>query len=195
MDDKPHRTYIISRSVGNGTVGDALFNVRERGYIDEYNISFGGNVENIVNWGISFGITDLDYTRLTYYSESMENALIPNATAEQPRGNAGFDMSNYKHISGSGWNIKAGVIVKPINEFRIGFAVHTPTWYRLDQSYEGKRRLFLSQSGSCRGPQQSSFRKREYRKRFPSLASQLAVEADVWRGSRNRLASHCQHRL
>ncbi len=121
---------------GNGTVGDALFNVRERGYIDEYNISFGGNVENIVNWGISFGITDLDYTRLTYYSESMENALIPNATAEQPRGNAGFDMSNYKHISGSGWNIKAGVIVKPINEFRIGFAVHTPTWYRLDQSYE-----------------------------------------------------------
>ena len=121
---------------GNGTVGDALFNVRERGYVDEYNISFGGNVENIVNWGISFGITDLDYTRLTYYSESMEDALIPNGTAEQPRGNAGFAMSNYKHISGSGWNIKAGVIVKPINEFRIGFAVHTPTWYRLDQSYE-----------------------------------------------------------
>jgi len=121
---------------GNGTVGDAMFNVRERGNIDEYNISFGGNIENIVNWGISFGITDLDYTRLTYYSESMENALIPNASNGQTRGDAGFELTNYKHISGSGWNIKAGVIIKPINEFRIGLAVHTPTWYRLDQSFD-----------------------------------------------------------
>lgn len=121
---------------GNGTVGDALFNVRERGYIDEYNITFGGNIENIVNWGLSFGITDLNYTRLAYYSESMADALIPNATPNNTRGSAEFHLTNYKNISGSGWNIKAGVIIKPINEFRIGFAVHTPTWYRLDQSYD-----------------------------------------------------------
>ena len=38
-----------------------------------------------------------------------------------------------KHIWGSGFNFKIGVIVKPINEFRIGLAVHTPTYYNLSQ--------------------------------------------------------------
>lgn len=119
-----------------GTVGDAEFKIRERGYVDEYNIDFGGNVENIVYWGIGFGITDLSYTRETNYNESMANARIYNVSdGSTTTGDAGFDINNYKHISGSGWNFKAGVIIKPINELRLGFAIHTPTWYKLDHSY------------------------------------------------------------
>lgn len=122
----------------NGTVGDAKFNVREKGYVDEYNISFGGNVENTVFWGIDFGITDLDYQRYTSYSESMEGALIPISGGGYGNGNAGFELGNRKHISGSGWNMKIGFIVRPVNEFRFGIAVHTPTWYKLSHTYDGQ---------------------------------------------------------
>ncbi len=120
----------------NGTSGDAIFNVRETGYVDEYNMSFGGNVENTVYWGLSIGITDLHYTRTLYYSESMDNASISNYGNGITNGAAGFDLSTRKYINGTGWNLKAGVILKPINELRIGLAVHTPTWYKFDQGYD-----------------------------------------------------------
>lgn len=117
----------------NGTTGDAQSIVREKGYVDEYNIDFGGNVSDVVYWGLGFGITDLSFTRNAFYSESMDNALVPVA-GDLANGTAGFELGNYQHISGSGWNFKVGVIIKPINELRIGLAVHTPTWYSLSQS-------------------------------------------------------------
>ncbi len=115
------------------TVGDALTKVRERGYVDEYNIDFGGNVSDVVYWGLGFGITDLSYTREALYSESMSNAQV-DVNGHLTDGAANFDLYNNQHITGSGWNMKLGVIVKPVNELRIGLAVHTPTWYDLSQS-------------------------------------------------------------
>ncbi len=132
----------------NGTVGDAMYDVVEKGYIDEYNIALGGNIENVVYWGIDFGITDINYTRYTTYSESLEGARVPTF-AKDPHdsrnvintgyttGDAGFTLNNRKNISGSGWNMKLGVIIRPVNELRIGLAVHTPTWYKLTQGYDG----------------------------------------------------------
>ncbi len=115
---------------------DAIYNVRETGYIDEYDMSFGGNVENLVYWGLSVGITDLHYTRTIYYDESLSGAAIYSNSTGITTGDAGFGLSSRKYINGTGWNLKAGVIIKPINELRIGFAVHTPTWYHLDQGYD-----------------------------------------------------------
>lgn len=125
------------------TSGDALYYVNEQGYVDEYNITFGGNVSDVVYWGLGFGITDLNYTRSIYYDESMGNAWIPafdngGSQAGMTNGSAGYDLSTWKHINGTGWNIKLGLIIKPINEFRLGFAVHTPTWYHLTQQYNGE---------------------------------------------------------
>lgn len=117
----------------NGTTGTSTSVVREKGYVDEYNIDFGGNVSDVLYWGIGFGITDLSYTRNAVYSESLADSRVP-VGGDLVNGDAAFDLANYQHISGSGWNFKAGVIVKPINELRIGLAVHTPTWYSLSQS-------------------------------------------------------------
>ncbi len=123
---------------GQATVGDALSEVRETGYVDEYAIDFGGNIDNVVMWGIGFGITDLNFNQTAYYSESMEGAIVPtkssvpgSSVGTLKNGNAGFELANHRNITGSGFNVKAGVILKPVNEFRIGFAVHTPTWYNL----------------------------------------------------------------
>lgn len=122
----------------DGTMGDAQYSVREKGYVDEYNIAFGGNVENIIYWGLDFGITDIDYQRFAYYSESMADARIPVQGDRYADGDAGFELNNRKHISGSGWNMKVGLIFRPINELRVGVAVHTPTWYKLSQGYDAE---------------------------------------------------------
>lgn len=119
----------------NGTTGDAMYTIREHGYTDEYNFDLGGNFNDLVYWGIGFGITDISYWKDSYYSESLENAYVPSAVG-MATGNAGFDLYNSKHISGSGWNFKAGVIIRPIPELRIGAAIHTPTWYKLTHHYQ-----------------------------------------------------------
>lgn len=118
----------------NGTSGNSDMSMEEKGYVDEYNINFGGNVMNTLYWGLGFGITDINYTANSFYDEELENASIPNTTAtELLNGKAYTSLDSWKHITGTGFNFKLGVIVKPINELRLGLAVHTPTYYDLTQ--------------------------------------------------------------
>lgn len=88
-------------------------------------------------WGVNVGITDLSYSRETTYSESLEDAYVPNYRGQLVTGNAGFELYTPQHISGNGWNLNFGVILKPINELRIGLSVKTPTWWNLSHAYYG----------------------------------------------------------
>ncbi len=118
----------------NGTAGTGSFAVHDKGYIDEYSINFGGNVSNTVYWGIGIGITDIDYKSEVYYSEDFNSANVRDGMSNGTvTGSGGYGLTSWKHIYGTGVNLKAGVIVKPVNELRLGFAVHTPTWYNLQQ--------------------------------------------------------------
>lgn len=119
------------------TSGDAMFNVREKGHVDEYSINFGGNFLNTVYWGMGFGITDLSFTQETNYDEQLDRAQIASTEgmgSAVESGNAYYNLNNYRHVSGTGFNFKIGAIVKPINELRFGIAVHTPTYYNLSES-------------------------------------------------------------
>ncbi|MCH5326864.1 MAG: outer membrane protein transport protein, partial [Duncaniella sp.] len=120
------------------TPASAYYMINEKGYLDEYNINFGGNILNTLYWGLGFGITDIDFRQTAYYEESgIGYANVPDTTGDSyTTGSASWGMTNWKHIWGSGFNVKLGLIFKPINEFRLGIAVHTPTWYNLN--YQGQ---------------------------------------------------------
>ena len=117
----------------NGSYGSASIEVREQGYLDEYSINFGGNFSNMVYWGIAFGINDLSYKQASYYGENIQNALVPDVYDEYSSvsGDAEWGIENLQTVNGTGFNVKLGLIFKPVNEFRLGLAVHTPTWYHL----------------------------------------------------------------
>lgn len=119
--------------------GVSTFDVEEKGYVDEYAIDFGGNILNTVYWGLGFGITDIDYTQRVNYGEDITNAVLMfppenGQTGDLEIGNANTTLANIKHINGTGFNFKIGVIVRPINELRFGIAFHTPTYYNLNQT-------------------------------------------------------------
>lgn len=121
------------------TKGLSTFNVVEQGYVDEYSLNFGGNVTNLLYWGLGIGITDIDFSNNTYYTEDMTDARNPildgnNVVAGNPGGDGGFGLDSYTRITGNGVNVKFGVILRPINELRIGLAVHTPTYYKLEKA-------------------------------------------------------------
>lgn len=119
-----------------GTTGRGELEVDERGGIDEYTLSFGGNAMDMLYWGASLGIVDVDYQLYSYYEESLDNAHVPyDGGNKSGNGSASWGMENYFSMRGSGLNFKLGVIFKPINEFRVGFAFHTPTFYSQKSEY------------------------------------------------------------
>jgi Outer membrane protein transport protein (OMPP1/FadL/TodX). len=73
--------------------------------------------------GFTFGAYDLNYTKDTYYSESLYN----NNT------DYFYSLDSYTKTSGTGYDFKAGVIVRPLEDspLRIGAAIHSPVFYNL----------------------------------------------------------------
>lgn len=121
---------------GDGTSGTGYYELKEKGSVDEYNIAIGGNINNVVYWGMDFGITSIDYTLKSVYGESLTGAYVYNPNINQTvRSNADWDIYDNYRVNGTGFNFKLGVIVKPIQELRLGFAFHTPTYYNLNEKY------------------------------------------------------------
>ena len=102
---------------------DYTFNRAHNGYIGNYDFSVSGNLNDRVYLGVTFGIKDVHYNA---YSEYFEN-LVSGARAS---------VADNRSITGSGFDVTAGVIVRPIESspFRIGAYVKTPTWYDLTTS-------------------------------------------------------------
>ena len=71
-------------------------------------------------------------TRLTTGTEMTEYL-----NDDQGNPNGSYTLENYYDMEGSGVDLKLGVIYRPFEEspFRVGLAVHTPTWYDLTESY------------------------------------------------------------
>lgn len=118
--------------------GIADYSIREKGHADEYNFTIGGMIMNVVSWGIGVGITDLDFTREYWYGEQIDDANVPAYPLGFTSGTANrADLIAYQKVSGTGANFKFGAIIKPVQQFRIGLAVHTPTYYSFDVSSYG----------------------------------------------------------
>jgi hypothetical protein len=105
------------------------FYSQETGGINEYDFSVAFNLEDRVYLGLTIGAYDLDYKRYTSYTEDL---LDDNGSD-----NGGYTVDNNYHLEGTGVDVKFGAIVRPIEDspFRLGFAVHTPTWYDLSEYY------------------------------------------------------------
>lgn len=97
---------------------------RERGFQSEYAISAGANYDDKFYFGITLGIQSLHYKSFSVYTEEIIGET--NNKLEK------FSMYQDFTSSGVGINFKAGFIYRPIPVLRLGFAIHTPTYYDLD---------------------------------------------------------------
>lgn len=101
-------------------------NIINSGYINDFDFNLSGNHNDRVFWGLTFGLKDIRYKSTTMYDEIISNANNKDI------GDMYFD--SYRRITGSGLNVKAGIIFRPFEEdpFRIGLYINTPTWYSLN---------------------------------------------------------------
>lgn len=104
---------------------DYLFDRAHRGSISEYDFNISGNINNRLYLGLTMGLYNVNYKG---YSSYVESIIDMN---NNPRGY--LELADEHRISGAGVDLKAGIIVRPIEEspFRIGLSVSTPTWFDL----------------------------------------------------------------
>jgi hypothetical protein len=108
--------------------------VQENGGINEYTLSLGGNYKEKLLLGITVGIPIINYQDNYYFSES----LAGGNTGANPYGFSSFIYNQQRQVSGAGINSKIGAIYKITDFFRIGAAIHTPTFYSIsDRSNPG----------------------------------------------------------
>ena len=133
-------TYWID-TIAGGSTGNYQFQTRApignliqendvitRGGITELALSFAGNKNNKWMLGFTLGIPFINFERESVFSEA-------DAT-DNP--NNKFDIASISEnltTSGTGANLKLGVIYKPQEFIRLGLAVHTPTLYMLTDKY------------------------------------------------------------
>lgn len=96
------------------------------GYISNFDFNFSANFNDRVYLGLTFGIKDVNYHSNYSYAESLVNDYTGNP-------NGFYNFYDNREVSGTGFDVKFGVIVRPseYSPFRFGVYVHTPTWYDL----------------------------------------------------------------
>ena len=93
------------------------------GATSQANANISLSVDNRYFFGVSIGVYDINYNRESYYRELGSDGYD-------------YDFTNWYRTEGEGFDVKLGAIIRPIADspFRVGFAIHTPTWYRLEDS-------------------------------------------------------------
>ena len=95
------------------------FDRAHEGYIGEYDFNVSGNINNRIYLGVTVGVHDVHYKHYSEYVEEMP--LFQCKVADR------------REITGTGIDVKAGVILRPIESspFRIGLSIASPTFYDL----------------------------------------------------------------
>ncbi len=148
-----YKTYLIDPESGNSgwttnTIGHnasvlSSICMEQSGRADEYSFSLGGNIGNYLYFGATLGIQDINQTtEYTYQEEynyySDEGYAFASASDTDPLDYQASYSNIYQKttLSGTGYNLKLGVIARPTRALRIGVALHSPTYYNLARTYQ-----------------------------------------------------------
>lgn len=147
--------------------------VNEKAWGGTSELDFSGalNISNTVYIGASIGFVNVHYNNESDYMESgvvnpYSNELSDkNNQASPPIGYTGTEnytlsLRRNQETKGSGVNARVGVIVRPVDNFRIGATVQTPTWLSIDDYTTDY--LSNSLTGGASGPFNSNNTLKEY---------------------------------
>ncbi len=98
-----------------------------KGGISEYLFNLGANLGHKLYVGGSLGIQRAEYEETWTHTESDPDDIIDYFEA--------FTFRNTLYTTGRGLNVKFGFIARPIDWLRVGGAIHTPTFFKMDDDF------------------------------------------------------------
>lgn len=110
--------------------------IDRRGYINEYVLSVAANFNHKFYVGATLGIQDVYFKESANISEWDANNDIPYFN--------NFNFNSFLKTTGNGVNFKVGAIFKPTEQLRLGLAIHTPTFYKFNDLYDGSMKSSIT---------------------------------------------------
>jgi len=110
--------------------------IDRRGYINEYVLSLAANFNHKFYVGATLGIQDVYFKESANISEWDANNDIPYFN--------NFNFNSFLKTTGNGVNFKVGAIFKPTEQLRLGLAIHTPTFYKFNDLYDGSMKSSIT---------------------------------------------------
>lgn len=101
---------------------------QQSGSKNEYYLSFGTAYQNKLFLGATLGFPSITYSENTSLRESEYSTNSSNSLHA-------YDYNTSLYVSGSGINLKLGLIYKLDKNIRYGLSIHTPTYYELNEEY------------------------------------------------------------
>jgi hypothetical protein len=115
-------------NASNSTYGQTIRRIiTNEGYNGEHAFSVGGNFSNKFYFGATIGISTIRYVGNYEHLEYIDQDII--------HGFKDFSYVNYFEAGGTGYSLKMGTILKPVEFIRIGLAFHSPVIYRIGETY------------------------------------------------------------
>lgn len=101
--------------------------ISSEGTNKEQSFSLAANFNDKIYLGFTFGInTIFSIYQYEHIESDEQNNLLP---FDQ------FVYSDYVETEGRGYSVKLGAIIRPVQALRLGFAVHSPVVYKLNEYY------------------------------------------------------------
>ena len=142
--------------LGNNAYVGHSASLESRGSINEFDVAMGMNLSNKLYLGFTVGLQTVDWRRQYFYGEDYN---YYGETPVDADGNPlAYDPARYMEynqavdIDGAGVNFKLGLIYRPFESLRLGVALHTPTYYSLDRSYQAYMSSNLYPDGNTTRP-------------------------------------------
>lgn len=131
LDNLYYNTLVVDPETKNVVYNEAdAFDMNRvnKGYIGEFDFNLSGNLNDRVYLGVTFGLKDVHYDGESIYKEVL-NSVSGSIVGD-------VYVNDLRKITGTGFDIKAGLIVRPFENspFRVGLSVASPTWYDLTTS-------------------------------------------------------------
>lgn len=109
---------------------EATLNIRESGWINEYNFSASMNISDRVFLGATLGYSDINYR-------------LSSQHREQFGGNDYLQLNNELETNGAGYSINLGVLFRPVDALRLGVAYNSPKWYNMTDYAFGRGESYI----------------------------------------------------
>ena len=122
-------------TIPDGTLLYQQKTITTRGGMGEWIFGVGGNYSDKFYIGASVGIPQVKYEESSTYSEE-----AVNDTAQTFKY---YDFQQTLETTGRGFNFKCGVIYRPIDLLRVGFAFHSPSILKLSDAYQSSMTALL----------------------------------------------------
>lgn len=130
-------SFLIDDDAKNPTIYYPITSVRAAqiqtvnriGGSNSIDFSLGLNISNKIFVGAGVGLASFTYNSFEQTNEKGQFRFNNRDTDYDVDYNRNFNTE------GAGLNVKLGLILKPVNEFRIGLSFESPTWYNVTDNY------------------------------------------------------------